>query len=161
MIPASDLLHIQQYLTNGQNLTIPPEKRTCPRKPGTQMQSLPRGDWGSDLQSQLSQHKWTCLNPNHSYRNYSNPSFPTYSEQVLLFMNNKTFVSVLKNRCHVQDMSIFVFLNADWSKLTYLKSSWIHTQTYTPLTLMFLWTSLTYSPHLQKANFEDFLFPLL
>jgi len=48
------------------------------------------------------------LNPNHSYGSDSNPSFPTYSEQVLLSVNIKTFVSVLKNRCHIQNMSIFV-----------------------------------------------------
>lgn len=114
----SDLLHIQQW-QNGENLTIPPEMGMYPRKHGTQTQPLPRGDWGSDLQSQLSQHKRAkSLNPKHSYRNDSSPSFPTYSEQVLLFVRIRTFVSELKNRCHIQNTSIFVFLNVDGNNCT-------------------------------------------
>lgn len=90
---------------------IPPEKRMYTRTPGTQMQPLPRGDWASDLQSHLSQHKWISLNPNHSYRIALVAAQHTPSRY---FCWRVSFVSVLKNRCHIQNMSIFVCFSKCW-----------------------------------------------
>lgn len=103
---------------------IPPAKRMYPRKPGTQMQPLPGGDWRSDLQHRTSEY--AQIQPYRSYRSNSNPSFPLNPEQALLPVSIRTFISVLKNRCHSQKTdvttkiwaSLFVFLNADGNKYT-------------------------------------------